>query len=202
MVKVPPPERCRGDAELERSECSDPLDLRSVVQEHHAAVYRYAFRLAGNQADAEDLTQQTFLVAQQRLDQVRDLEKIQSWLFAVLRSCYLKSFRRQRPTQAGSLELDMDTVPGPVESDAIDREALQLALEELPPEFRIVVVMFYFEDFSYKEIAAQLEVPIGTVMSRLARAKMYLRRQLAAQTDASAEEHDSVKETSVGTLRP
>jgi RNA polymerase sigma-70 factor (ECF subfamily) len=63
--------------------------------------------------------------------------------------------------------------------DAIDQQGLAEALAELPDEFRVVVLMFYFEDLSYKEIAEQLELPIGTVMSRLSRAKGHLRRRLA-----------------------
>ena len=63
--------------------------------------------------------------------------------------------------------------------DQVDQEELGKALAELPDEFRLVVLMFYFEDLSYKEIAEQLELPIGTVMSRLSRAKGHLRRRLA-----------------------
>lgn len=65
--------------------------------------------------------------------------------------------------------------------DDIDRERLQLALDELPDEYRLVVAMFYFEELSYKEIASELELPIGTVMSRLSRAKGRLRHRLLAE---------------------
>ena len=154
------------------------LDLREIVVRHHETVYRYAYRLAGNQADAEDLTQQTFLVAQQRLSQVREVDKVLGWLFSVLRNCYLKSYRRNRKIPSDGVEVDIEQVPEPPRRGEIDEAELQLALDELPDEFRIVVLMFYFEDCSYKEIAARLEIPIGTVMSRLARAKGHLRRWL------------------------
>jgi RNA polymerase sigma-70 factor, ECF subfamily len=163
------------------------LDLCAIVRDHHQAVYGYAFRMAGNQADAEDLTQQTFLMAQQRLGQVREPAKILSWLFSVLRSCYLKSRRKQRPALAVKLDLDMDTVPQPVSPGDIDEQALPMALEDLPEEFRIVLLMFYFEDCSYKEIAVNLGIPIGTVMSRLARAKGHLRCRLVHQADRGIE---------------
>lgn len=156
-------------------------DLREIVIRHHEAVYRYAYRLAGNQADAEDLTQQTFLVAQQQLGQVRDMDKILSWLFSVLRNCYLKSCRRNRLLPSANVDLDIEQLPEPPQRDGIDEAELRLALEELPDEFRIVVLMFYFEDCSYKDIAARLEIPIGTVMSRLARAKAHLRRWLTSR---------------------
>lgn len=155
------------------------LDIRSLVHQYHAPLYRYAYRLTGSQADAEDLTQQTYLLATQRLSQLRDPSRAGSWLYAILRSCFLKSCRKQRPLPAGMLELELDEFAGPLPAAAeIDGERLQLALAELPDEFRLVLVMFYFEESSYKEIAAQLEIPVGTVMSRLSRGKAHLRQRL------------------------
>ncbi len=154
-------------------------DIQAIVLAHSQDVYRYAYRLAGNSQDAEDLTQQTFLIAQQRLEQVRHPERMIGWLFSVLRSCYLKSERKRRPISAAGIELDIESVPDDVSESEVDSQLLQAALDELPEESRLVVVMFYFEDCSYKEIAAQLDVPIGTVMSRLARAKRRLRKRLA-----------------------
>ena len=165
---------------------SSPLDIRTLVQDHHRDVYRYAYRLTGRQADAEDLTQQTFLVAQQRLHQVRQPERVVSWLFAILRSCYLKAERKSTPLLATSVELDVDSIPDVPAENAIDEELLQAAIDELPDEFKLVLVMFYFEECSYKEIAEQLQIPIGTVMSRLTRAKGRLRSRLL-QAEQSGE---------------
>jgi RNA polymerase sigma-70 factor, ECF subfamily len=82
-----------------------------------------------------------------------------------------------------NLGLDLDSLPSSANGDeAIDSERIQQAIGELPAEFRLVLVMFYFEDCSYREIAAELEVPIGTVMSRLARAKQHLRTRLFEPT--------------------
>jgi RNA polymerase sigma-70 factor (ECF subfamily) len=150
--------------------------LDQLIEAHSAALYRYAWRLTGQASDAEDLVQQAFMMACRKLDQVREPDHARAWLFAVLRSCFLKSCRRQRPAAAGGLELDLNEVaevpPSPRE---IDSDELQRALVQLPPEYRLVVTMFYFEHSSYKEIAERLELPIGTVMSRLARAKEKLR---------------------------
>lgn len=154
------------------------LDIQSLVRQHHGDVYRYAYRLTGNQPDAEDLTQQTFLLAQQRLHQVREPQRALGWLFAILRSCFLKSERKRRPVDATGLEMDIESIPDDVTDSDIDSQLLQTAIDELPEESKMVVVMFYFEECSYKEIAAQLGVPIGTVMSRLARAKGRLRKRL------------------------
>ena len=130
--------------------------------------------------DAEDLTQQAFLIAHQKLHQLRELDRSRSWLLAVVRSCFLKSIRRPRPVAAQDLELSLDQVAAQTpEVELIDREELTSALTELPGEFRLVVLMFYFEDLSYQQIAEQLNLPIGTVMSRLSRVKCRLRERLS-----------------------
>ena len=155
-------------------------DLSRWVAEHHVSLYRYAFRLTGSVPDAEDLTQQTFLIAQQKMDQVRDAQKVRAWLFTVLRSCFLKSLRKKSPLPAGDMELEIELAAVdrfPRESE-VDGERLQAALNGLADEFRVVLAMFYFEEYSYKEIAERLEVPMGTVMSRLSRAKRHLRNAL------------------------
>jgi RNA polymerase sigma-70 factor (ECF subfamily) len=160
------------------------LDIAQLIRDHHADVYRYAFRLAGAQADAEDLTQQTFLIAQQKLHQVRDAGKARSWLFTIVRNCYLKQLRRPAPEPAASLDLavghipDDSVPPAGAESEWIDREWLQAALDQLSDEHKVVLLMFYFEELSYKEMADRLGVAPGTVMSRLARAKGRLRALL------------------------
>jgi RNA polymerase sigma-70 factor (ECF subfamily) len=165
-----------------------PVDLPGLVREYYVSTYRYAYRLCGNQADAEDLTQQTFLVVQTKLHQVRERQKVQRWIFVVLRSCFLKSKRRTRPIAAANLELDVDEVPEHrITEQSFDKQDLQRALNDLPEEFRLVVLMFYFEDLTYQEIAEQLSLPIGTVMSRLARAKARLRRRLFDEVPASAQ---------------
>jgi RNA polymerase sigma-70 factor, ECF subfamily len=155
------------------------MDVAQLVAEHYQAVYRYAYRLCGLTADAEDLTQQAFLVAQRKLPQLREDANARSWLFAVLRNCFLKDRQRRRPMPVVNLPLNVDSIPAetPKEED-IDRQQLQAALDQLSDNFRLVLVMFYFEDLSYREIADELDLPIGTVMSRLARAKAFLRSKL------------------------
>src|SRR4051794_22760007 len=163
--------------------CGADLPATSeLVQEHHAVVYRYACRLCGCRAEAEDLTQQTFLIAHQKLNQLRSASAARGWLLAVVRSCFLKSVRKPRPTPAHDIELLADEAASSSSTvEPIDCEELAAALEELPDDFHLVVLMFYFEELSYQTIAEQLEIPIGTVMSRLSRAKEHLRRRLAAE---------------------
>ncbi len=158
-----------------------PVDLAQLVAEHHQAVYRYAYRLSGAVPDAEDLTQQVFLIAQQKLAQLRSPQSARSWLFTILRNCFIKSCQKKRPIPAGNLRMNIETIPAQVPSaEAIDRDRLQKAIDNLPPTFRVVLGMFYYEGCSYREIAEKLALPLGTVMSRLARAKGHLRSQLFA----------------------
>ncbi len=157
----------------------EPMAIKQLIADHHEAIFRYAFRLSGNRDDAEDLSQQTFMVAHQKRHQIREPGKARGWLYAVLRSCYLKSQRKQRPASVAGMELDVNDIPQTCPNeDNVDRELLQAAIDELADEFKVVLLMFYFESCSYKEIAEKLELPVGTVMSRLSRAKSRLRGRL------------------------
>jgi RNA polymerase sigma-70 factor (ECF subfamily) len=157
------------------------VDIAGLIAAHHAPLYRYAYRLTGMAADAEDLTQQAFLIAQQKLHQLREAERAAGWLFAILRSCYLKWRRKRFPMTSTLADLNMADVPQPVaELQAVDSEELQQVLGELHDDLRLILLMFYFEELSYKQIADELEIPIGTVMSRLSRAKQKLRERLSA----------------------
>ena len=165
-----------GDAPLAAS--ASATDIATLVVEHHVSVYRYAYRLTGAAADAEDLTQQTFLVAHQKIMQLRATENARQWLYTILRNSYLKGFRRRTPISATSLALDIESIAEKTPQSPVDQERLQAALNELPERFKLVVMLFYFEERPYREIAELLEVPLGTVMSRLSRAKAHLRQRL------------------------
>ena len=167
---------------------ASPQQMQQLIADHHQRLYRYAFRLTGSAADAEDMTQQTYLIAQQRLDQLRDEAKAGAWLTAILRTTFLKSVRRQRPVDASSMELDVTEIPSQAAEDPVDQELLQAALNSLSDDYRLVLLMFYFEQASYREIAERLELPIGTVMSRLSRAKSRLRAALLTR-DADLPSH-------------
>jgi RNA polymerase sigma-70 factor (ECF subfamily) len=155
------------------------VSLSELARHHYALVYRYAFRLCGCPEEAEDLTQQAFLTAHRRLDQLRDPASAKAWLCAILRNTFLTHACSGRRQRAVSLE----DVPDPADDhlEAVpDAEDVQHVLDELPEEFRTPLILFYFQEFSYREIAEQMQTPIGTVMSRLARAKAHLRRRLTA----------------------
>ncbi len=154
--------------------------LHQLIDAHYEALYRYAYRLSGTAADAEDLTQEAFGKALARLPQLRDPERARGWLFRILRNAYLHKVRDQKRHKVVPLDAVGDLPDRPVEEmPEIDPAQLQLALNDLDETFRTPIILFYFEEFSYRDIAEQMDLPIGTVMSRLARGKAYLRSKLS-----------------------
>lgn len=148
-----------------------------LIEEHSALLYRYAYRLTGDADDAEDLVQQTFLLAHQRGHQLREAAAARGWLISIVRNVFLKSIRHRNRGRS------LDDIQEPQANDAtldgpIQSELLQQALMEMAEEFRSPLVLYYFEEFSYQEIASHMGVPIGTVMSRLSRGKAYLKKRL------------------------
>ena len=152
-----------------------------LVDAHYAPLYRFALSLARNPADAGDLVQQTFYIWATKGHALREAAKAKTWLFTTLYREFLRG--RRRDARSTSLE---DLPPGGSElaAEEVDRVArldagvVMAALQEVDETFRAPLTLFYLEDLSYAEIAATLEVPIGTVMSRLSRGKAQLRAVL------------------------
>src|SRR6516162_7485172 len=161
------------------AELGSPQTVQRLVDEYYVALYRYAYRLSSSSADAEDLTQEAFCKAQLNFGQLRDPARARPWLFSILRNAYLHRVRADRQQNCVPLECVGDLAePLPQVLPEIDPERLQQALGELPEAFRTPIILYYFEDFGYRDIAEQMDLPIGTVMSRLARAKAHLRSRL------------------------
>ena len=164
---------------------SDATDVRTLVEQHYAMLYRFAYRLSGSAADAEDLTQETFCTAQEKIGQLRDAAAARGWLCKILRNHFLHGRRANNTVVWESLDtLEAEPEDATDSMAEVDSERLQAVLADLPEAFRTPVILFYFEEFSYRQIADQLGVPIGTVMSRLARAKAFLRYRLQPHYDA------------------
>jgi RNA polymerase sigma-70 factor (ECF subfamily) len=164
--------------------------LEQMVEDHYAPLYRYAYRLTGSGSAADDLTQETFCKAQTNFEQLRDPTRAKPWLFRILRNTYLQSRREEQQHRLVSLD-GVTEVPSPVEEPLpeLDPAQLQAALDELPEVFRTPIVLYYFSEFSYRDIAEQMDLPLGTVMSRLARAKAHLRGRLLPLARHASEGH-------------
>jgi RNA polymerase sigma-70 factor (ECF subfamily) len=146
-------------------------EFENVVAHHYGPLYQFAVSLTRNEAEACDLTQQTFYIWAAKGHQLRDVSKVKTWLFTTLHREFLGSRRRQ--TRFPHVELDDASVDLPVVPPAsvnqLDSEQLFGALEQLDEVYRAAVVLFYLEDYSYNEIAEILDIPLGTVKSRLTR---------------------------------
>ena len=156
-----------------------PRSVQLLVEDHYESLYRYAYRLAGSADAAGDLTQETFCKAQTQLGQLRDPNRAKAWLFSILRNAYLHQVRANRNHRLVSLDHAAEVAQAaPDPFPEVEPEMLQAALNALSEGFRTPLILFYFEEFSYRDIAEQMDLPIGTVMSRLARAKAFLRDRL------------------------
>jgi RNA polymerase sigma-70 factor (ECF subfamily) len=157
-----------------------PFDLDLAVAEYYQPLLRFAASLAGNAADAADLAQQTFYLAQTRGHQLRDPRHLKTWLFTTLRREFLQ--RRRHETRFPKFDLAGVARELPGQHDdhpaRLDAQAAVMALAALPSAFRVPLELFYLEDKSYAEIARAIHRPIGTVMSRLARGRQQLRARL------------------------
>ncbi len=182
-VEVPSKKGTSAVAPNSVSPCEQGDTLASTEQllDHHFdTVFRYAYRLTGNATAAEDVAQEVFLRAFRNLHQLRDVGAAKGWLLVITRNEFARWCKKYAPKP--SLEMvEAPEVPEEPDSVAVDREEwVQQSLEQLPLDYRTVVVMFYFEQLSYAEIAQQLEIPLGTVMSRLNRGKSHLKKALTA----------------------
>ncbi len=154
--------------------------FQRLIDTWYDPLYRFALSLSRNGDDALDLTQQTFARWAEKGHGLRDGDKAKSWLFTVLYREFLDSRRLKQREVVGGVEviLDRQSTDGGSAATKIDAKAAVAALWELEEVFRAPLTLFYLENHSYKEIAEVLDLPIGTVMSRIARAKEHLRVKL------------------------
>jgi RNA polymerase sigma-70 factor (ECF subfamily) len=165
---------------------TNSMNFEEAVLPHLSAAYNLARWLTRNAQDAEDVAQEAYLRAFRFFDGYQG-GNVRAWLLTIVRNtCYtwLHQNRAQQPTAAFDEELHTDMTESQSPETLLlrnaDRQLLKQALEELPLVFREVLVLLELEGLSYKEIAEVLGVPIGTVMSRLARARNRLRESLSS----------------------
>lgn len=163
------------------------IDNEELVEEFYQPLFRFALSLTKAEADAVDLVQQTFLRWAQKGHQLRDEKKVKSWLFTTLHREFLGSRRRQTKFPHIDMENAEPELPNiaPDVVDKLDAGIVMDALQQVDDKFRSALSLFYLKDHSYKEIAAVLNIPIGTVMSRISRGKSQLRDVLAQAVTAT-----------------
>ncbi len=174
---------------------ADQADFADQAMEHVGALYSAALRMTRNPSDAEDLVQETYLKAYRAFDSFREGTNLKAWLYKILTNTYINSYRarKRRPeqTEIEDVEelylyrrlggLEAAAAGRSAEEEALDRftdHEVKEAVESLPEQFRIAVLLADVEGFSYKEIAEITDVPVGTVMSRLHRGRRALEKAL------------------------
>lgn len=157
-------------------------DFQTTLEQARSKLYRMAYAWCRSPAVADDLVQETLVRALRHADQLRDLATVQSWLFSILANCtrdYFRSHRTMEDIEDVS-ETDLVSNDNPLEHCSQDQVVLRVraAVAELPMTQRQVLVLVDLEEFSYAEVAAILDIPIGTVMSRLSRGRQALKAKL------------------------
>jgi len=168
-----------------------PPTWEEVVREHSARVYRLAYRLSGNQQDAEDLTQETFVRVFRSLAEYTP-GTFEGWLHRITTNLFLDLVRRRQRIRFDALPEDTERLAGrerspeQVYADLHLDPDVQNALDALPPDFRAAVVLCDIEGLSYEEIAATLGIKLGTVRSRIHRGRLQLREALSHRAPREA----------------
>ena len=165
--------------------CKASKSFHQLVDDHYQGLYRFAYSLCKDEHTACDLTQQTFTIYAQKGDSIRDPGKAKSWLFTTLYREFLRLYRRNHRTESRDPEILEETfhlseTPNP---DTLDHPRVLGALEQLEEIYRVPLTLFYLRSLSYIEISEVLDMPIGTVTSRLSRGKTRLKRIFLDSTE-------------------
>lgn len=177
------------EALIERAQKGDREAMDTLVQRHRTRAYQYAYRLASNADDASDLVAEAFVRVYTALPRFRGSARFTTWLYRILTNCFLDIKKKQSRKPTDQLEdawVDTDaktTIVGHESPDEASERAerervMQAAIERLPDYQQAMIVMFHLENLSYEDIATTLDMPIGTVKSRLNRARLALRELL------------------------
>jgi len=167
-------------------------DFEELVDRYYPMLYRFALSLARNEPDACDLVQQTFSIWAAKGHLLRNRTKVKSWLFTTLYHEFISNRRREMRWPKEELSEVENELPAamPESLDLLEADQVMAALQSIDETFRVPLTLFYLQEHSYGEIAAILEIPIGTVMSRLSRGKQKLQQAfLQAQAPKPADAH-------------
>ena len=161
------------------------LEFERLVQLYYRDLYRFGFSLTRSEADAADLTQQTFYIWANKGHQLRKRANVKTWLFTTLHREFLQARRRRervadQPVDDALEEASVETAADVVSS--IDIQTMLELFATLDQNYQAPLALYYVEELSYKEIAKILEIPIGTVQSRIARGKIHLHSLLIGDT--------------------
>lgn len=169
--------------------------FRKLTYPHMKLVYNVALKYTGNVFDAEDIVQETYLMAFNKFHQLKEPAKCKPWLLRILRNNFLKSCQknntRQQLEQGDYIEFLKQHIRHKDAEELLVKDSgtreLTAAIDKLPIKYREVLMLYYMDDMLYKEIAQVLDIPMGTVMSRLTRAKEGLKTCLLKKIKTTGE---------------
>ncbi|RYG26029.1 sigma-70 family RNA polymerase sigma factor [bacterium] len=177
------------DLLIARAQRGDRSGFDTLVRKHQDRAYTYAYRLTRNSEVAADVVAEAFLRIHNALPNFKGQSSFKTWLYRILTNCYLDLRKRERARPHGSLDALTDAAEGEMGQQIADPgltpeqeaqrsargDAAQVALAAMPEYQRAMIIMYHAEDMSYEEMAAALDLPVGTVKSRLNRARIGLR---------------------------
>lgn len=177
---------------IERSQSGDRDAFDALIRKHEKRAYQYAFRLTSNPEEAADIVADAFVRVYTAMKNFKGQSAFTTWLYRILTNCFLDARKKERSRPAVSLESTLMTDDGEMERQVVDdspspgdvsekneRERIMQDAVALLPEYqKAMIVMYHAEMLSYEEIAAALDLPIGTVKSRLNRARLSMRELL------------------------
>lgn len=175
-----------ADSSYNKDRQPGALDFQDLVELHYAPLYRFAMSLTRTESNAGDLVQETFLTWAAKGHQLRDRSKVKAWLFTTLHRRFLESQRRGARFPHFELSEVIEDLPQvqPDQVNRLDAKGVVRLLEQVDPQFQAAVSLFYLEDYSYNQIAEILEVPLGTVKSRIARGLAQLKGLVLQEASA------------------
>jgi RNA polymerase sigma-70 factor (ECF subfamily) len=179
----------RDSALVDAARAGSEVAFETLVDRYREPVVRLAYRLTHDADEAKDIAQDAFLRAYRRLGQFHPDRPFARWLFVIARNASRDAIRRRRRVAALVVaESNIEFEPGPEELALRHEEAVRVhvALEALPPKYRDVLELYYISGLRYREIALELEIPIGTVKTYISRAKRRLREELEAPMAVAA----------------
>lgn len=185
---------------IQRFQRGDRTAFDALIRKHQTRAYQYAYRLTRNPEEAADVVAEAFVRVYKAIESFKGQSAFTTWLYRILTNCFLDIRKKERSRPATSLEAALHTTDGELERQVEDparspyqeternerERSVESAVELLPEYQRAMIVMYHAEMMSYEEIASSLELPIGTVKSRLNRARLSLRELLAKEQDLFA----------------
>jgi RNA polymerase sigma factor (sigma-70 family) len=175
------PQRLADELLAIRCQLGERAAFDALIARWHKPLWRYARNLTGQDAAADDATQETWLRVLRGIARLREPARLRSWLFGIAHRVLMDRLRQQY-AQPQDGEADIDAIAAPVPpDDEFDLDALRQALAALPLVENEVLTLFYLQELALGDVAQALDIPVGTVKSRLFRARKLLRHQLTIQ---------------------